>query len=157
MYEYWVQGPAEEKLASPQPASGKLHVVGMGRREILSARGISVGLGKTPRYAVSVLLPGVPLFASVPPGPGSVIRNMLGWTVLEKTARSGLWWFRGAYTKEEHFPAFVAAGDWVRKGSHYTAWAVPPWASCACSYAYGHGPAVGPLTGKRCWPLLAKL
>ena len=103
--------PAEEKLASPQPASGKLHVVGMGRREILSARGLSVGLGKTPMCAVSVLLPRVPLFASVPPGPGSEIRNMLGWTVLEKTARSGLWWFRGALTKKENFPAFVAAGD----------------------------------------------
>ena len=48
--------PAEEKLASPQPASGKLHVVGVGRREILSARRLSVGLEKAPRCVVSVLL-----------------------------------------------------------------------------------------------------
>ena len=27
--------------------------------------------------------------------------------------------------------------------------------SCSCSYAYGHGPAIGPHTGERCWPLLA--
>ena len=27
--------------------------------------------------------------------------------------------------------------------------------SCTCSYAYGRGPAVGPHTGERCWPLLA--
>ena len=27
--------------------------------------------------------------------------------------------------------------------------------SCTCSYAYGQGPAVGPHTGERCWPLLA--
>ena len=33
----------------------------------------------------------------------------------------------------------------------------PSWGSCSCSSAYGHGPAVGPQTGKRCWPLLAAL
>ena len=27
--------------------------------------------------------------------------------------------------------------------------------SCTCSYAYGQGPAIGPHTGERCWPLLA--
>ena len=69
-----------------------------------------MGLGKTPMYAVSVLLPRVPLFASVPPGPGSEIRIMLGWTVLEKTARSGWWWFRGAVL---HY-----VGSWGRVRVH---------------------------------------
>ena len=38
----------------------------------------------------------------------------------------------------------------------------PPWSvssdsSCTCSYAYGQGTAIGPHTGKRCWPLLASV
>ena len=53
------------------------------------------------------------------------------------------------------WPMFMGAVDWVRKGSYHTAWAVPCGSSCTCSYAYGRGPAVGPNTGERCWPLLA--
>ena len=53
------------------------------------------------------------------------------------------------------FLSLDAAGDWERKGSYRTAWAVPCDSSCTCSYAYGHGPAIGPHTGERCWPLLA--
>ena len=53
------------------------------------------------------------------------------------------------------FSLLDAAGDWERKGSYRTAWAVPSNSSCSCSYAYGHGPAIGPHTGERCWPLLA--
>ena len=34
--------------------------------------------------------------AAVPPGPGSDVRNMLGWSLVEKTVRSGASWFRGA-------------------------------------------------------------
>ena len=49
----------------------------------------------------------------------------------------------------------MGAVDWVRKGSYHTAWAVPCGSSCSCSYAYGRGPAIGPHTGGRCWPLLA--
>ena len=52
-------------------------------------------------------------------------------------------------------PMLMGAVDWVRKGSYHTAWAVPCGSSCSCSYAYGRGPAVGPHTGERCWPLLA--
>ena len=44
---------------------------------------------------------------------------------------------------------------WVKKGSYRTAWSVPCNYSCSCSYAYGHGPAIGPHTEQRCWPLLA--
>ena len=53
------------------------------------------------------------------------------------------------------FFSLDVAGDWERKGSYRTAWAVPWGSSCSCSYAHGQGPAIGPHTGKRCWPLLA--
>ena len=48
-----------------------------------------------------------------------------------------------------------AAVGWEKKGSYHTAWSVPCNSSCTCSCAYGQGPAIGPQTGKRCWPLLA--
>ena len=108
-----------------------------------------------PGCAVSVARPSCPDNSPVSPGPGRVIRNMLGWLLMEKTARSGVWLFRGAFQEESLFSSLVAAGDWVRKGSYHTAWSVPSGSSCSCSYAYGQGPAIGPHTGKRCWPLLA--
>ena len=68
---------------------------------------------------------------------------------------SGVWLFRGALLGESLFSSLAAAGDWVRKGSYHTAWSVPCGSSCTCSYVYGRGPAIGPCTGQRCWPLLA--
>ena len=76
---------------------------------------------------------------------------------MEKTEKSGLWWFPGALRRQEIFPVLLAAVDWVRKGSYHTAWAVPCTSSCSCSYSYGQGPPIGPRTGGRCWPLLAGL
>ena len=99
--------------------------------------------------------PSCPDHSPEPLGPGRVIRNMLGWSQLEKTVRSGVWLFRGALRGENLFSSFCAAGDWVKKLSYHTAWSVPCDFSCTCSYAYGPGPAIGPHTGKRCWPLLA--
>ena len=62
----------------------------------------------------------------------------------------------GVPSKERIFFSLLgAAGDWERKGSYHTAWAVPCDSSCTCSYAYGRGPAIGPHTGERCWSLLA--
>ena len=89
------------------------------------------------------------------PGPGRVIRIMLGWSQLEKTARSGVCLFQSALREENLLLSLRAAGDWVKKGSYHTAWSVPLDSSCTCSYAYGRGPAIGPHTGRRCWPLLA--
>ena len=43
----------------------------------------------------------------------------------------------------------------MKKGLCRTAWSVPCDSSCTCSYAYGQGPAIGPHTGERCWPLQA--
>ena len=78
----------------------------------------------------------------------------MGWSLLEKTARSGVWLFlRGNIA----FIAKTAFAGWVRKGSFLTAWAVSPLSSCSCSYLYGRGTAIGPQTGKRCWPLLDRL
>ena len=39
-------------------------------------------------------------------GPGTVIRNMLGWTLEEKTEGSGVWLFRGALEGENLFLPF---------------------------------------------------
>ena len=108
-----------------------------------------------PGCAVQVACPSCPDYSPQPPGTGRAIRNMLGWSKLEKTAGSGVWLFRGALQGKNLFSSLDVAGDWARKGSYHTAWAVPCDSSCTCSYAYGHGPAIGPHTGERCWPLLA--
>ena len=94
---------------------------------------------------------------SVLPGPGSEIRKQLGWMQMEKTDRSGVWFFRGAFQGKDLFSSLAVSGGWVKKGSYHTAWSVPGDSLCSCSYAYGHGPAIGPHTGKRCWVLLSWL
>ena len=48
---------------------------------------------------------------------------------------------------ENFCSSLAVAGDWERKGSYRTAWAVPCDSSCTCSYACGHGLAIGPLSG----------
>ena len=108
-----------------------------------------------PGCAVMVASPTCPDNSLELLGPGRIIRNMLGWSQMEKTAGSWVWLFRGALQGESFFSSLVAAGDWVRKGSYHTAWSLPLGSSCTCPYAYGKGPAVGPYTGQRCWPLLA--
>ena len=148
---------AVEKLASPQQASLKLH-------EEMWA-GLPMNLGPrifreveiVLRCAVRVACPSCPDYYPEPPGPGIVIRNMLGWTLEEKNLGSGVWLFRGALQGKNLFSSLDAFGDWVRKGSYHTAWAVPCNSSCSCSYAYGQGPAIGPQTGKQCWPLLIRM
>ena len=75
--------------------------------------------------AVTVNCPSCPFNSPVSPGPGIVIRNMLGWSQEEKTVRSGVWLFRGALQGENLFISLCAAGNWVKKGSCLTAWSVP--------------------------------
>ena len=108
---------------------------------LLKNRGLRISqeVEIVPGCAVRVACPSCPDYSPEPPGPGRIIRNMLGWSLLEKTERSGERVFRGALQGE----------------SYATAWAVPGGSSYSCSYAYGHGPAIGPHTGERCWPLLA--
>ena len=150
-----VRRSAVEKLASPQQTSSKLHVeVWEG---LLSNQGMRFSQEEeiVPGCVVSGARPSCLDDPPEPPGPGRIIRNMFGWSQLEKTVRSGVWLFRGALRGENLFSSLCAAGDWVKKGSYHTAWAVPCDSSCSCSCAYGRGPAVGPQTGKWCWPLLA--
>ena len=99
--------------------------------------------------------PSYPDHSLEPPGPGRVIRNTLVWSQMEKTVRSGVWLFRGAFQGKNPFSILDAVGDWVRKGSYHTAWSVPPLSACSCSCSYGQGPAIGPQTGERCWSLPA--
>ena len=56
-----------------------------------------------PGCAVTVACPSCPDYSPEPPGSGIVIRNMLGWSRLEKTERSGVWVFRGALQGENLF------------------------------------------------------
>ena len=110
-----------------------------------------------PGCVLNVACPSCPDYSPEPLGTGRVIRNMLGWSKLEETERSGVWVFRGLLQGENLFSSISAAGAWVRKGSCPTAWAVPCDPSCTGSDAYGHGPAIGPHTGERCRSLLAGL
>ena len=79
---------------------------------------------------------------------------------LVKTAKGlPIWFFRCALQGGEGVLVCSSSqpGEWVKRGSHHTAWAVPPLSYCFCSYSYRQGTAVGPPTGKRSWPLLSGL
>ena len=85
--------PAVEKLASLQQAPGRLHVRrGQDEGCVPISQVVEIMLGCADM--VTRLLP--PFFSSVSPGPGREVRNGMGWSLLEKTARSGVWLFRGA-------------------------------------------------------------
>ena len=57
-----------------------------------------------PGCAVRVACPSCPDYYPEPPGPGIVIRNMLGWSLEEKNmVGSGAWLFRGALQGENLF------------------------------------------------------
>ena len=116
---------AAEKLASPQQAPGKLHDETWAG--ILQKQGLrnSQEVEIVPGCAAVVARPSCPDHSPEPLGPGTVIRTMLVWSQLEKTAGSGAWLFRGALQGKNLFSSLAATGDWVRKGSYHTAWAVP--------------------------------
>ena len=126
---FGVRRSAVEKLASAQ----KLHVE-VPRAEILSGGGNRLGVCCFGRSSSCLD------HSPEPPGTGRVIRNMLGWSQLEKTERCGVWVFWGALRRENLFSSLCAAGDWERKGSYRTAWSVPCDSLCTCSYSYGRGP-----------------
>ena len=148
-----VRCPAVEKLASPQQAPESLH--GEVWNSILQNQGPKIfrEVEIVPGCAVTVACPSCPDHSPEPPGPCRIIRNMLGWSLEEKNVGSGVWLFRGAL-QWKIFSSLDAIGDWVRKGSYHTAWAVPCDSLCTFSYSYGRGPARGPHTGQLCWPLL---
>ena len=98
LFQVWRS--AVKELALLQQASGSLHAV-----------------------AVSYLPS--PFIAPVPPGPGMDVSSVLGWSLVEKTVRLGVWSFRGALIGEDVLSSLVTAGDWVKQGSYHTAWSVP--------------------------------
>ena len=121
-----VRCPAVEKLASPQQAPGSLH--GEVWASILQNQGPKIfrEVEIIPGCAVTVACPSCPDHSPEPPGPGRIIRNMLGWSLEEKNVvGSGVWLFRGALQGKNLFSSLDVTGDWVRKGSYHTAWAVP--------------------------------
>ena len=148
---------AVEKPASLQQEPGRLHVETWAGRDGNPSLPISQVVEIMPGCADMVTRLPPPLFSSVSPGPGREVRNGMGWSLMEKTAMSGVWLFRGALSGNSAVFAFAALAIWVKKGSFFTAWAVSPLSSCSCSYLYGRGTAVGPQSGERCWPLLDKL
>ena len=118
-----------EKLASLQQASERLHVEQWAGRDGSLSLPISQAVEIVPGCADTVCRLPPPFFASLSPGPGWEVRNGTGWTSLEKTARSGMWWLRGVLGGESVFFALSAAGDWVKKGSFLPVWAVFPLSS----------------------------
>ena len=149
-----VRRPAVEKLASPQQASLKLH------DEMWA--GLPMNLGPRifreveiiPGCAVRVACPSCPDYFPVSPGPGRVIRNMLGWSKLEETEGSGVWVCRGALQgKMFCFPW----RNWrLGKGRVVPHSVGGPLAFLVLLLVFVRaGPAVGPHAGERCWPLLA--
>ena len=152
--QVWLSDESKEYFSHQEPES--LHVEAWADAQNLPQKGFQVQ-GVMARCA-SVSFPSCYSdLTSVLPGPGSEIRRQFGWTQLEKTGRSGVWFFRGAFQGEDLFSSLAVSGDWVKKGSYHTAWSVPGDSSCSCSYMYGHGPAIGPHTGMRCWVLLSWL
>ena len=150
-----VRRPAVEELASPQQAPGSLHEEVWA--SILENQGPKIfrEVEIIPECVASVACPACPDYSPEPPGPGRIIRNMIGWSLEEKNeVGCGVWLFRGALQGKNLFSSLDVIGDWKRKGTYHTAWALPCDSSCACSYSYGQGPAIGPHTGRRCWPLL---
>ena len=86
--------PAVEKLASPQQAPRSLHgEIWASLDDCMSRRGQAFCV---PGCALVVACPSCPDNSLESPGPGRIIRNMLGWTLEEKTFGSGVRLFRGA-------------------------------------------------------------
>ena len=113
---------AGEKLVFAQQLSGRVHLGISQEQEIMA------------RCALSGLSPRTPFVTPVLPGPGSDVGMKVGWKVLGKTRKSGVWFFRdaGGWLGSGVWPMLMGVVDWVRKGSYHTAWAVPCGSLCTC-------------------------
>ena len=150
-----VRRPAVDESAHTQQAPLKLHEETWAGLLMNQGLQISQEVEIVPGCAVSVARPSCPDHSPESPESGRVLRNVLGWTLEEKTEGSGVWLFRGTLQGKNLFSSLDVTGRLGKEGSYRTARSVPCDSSCTCSYAYGRGPAVGPHTGERCWPLLA--
>ena len=111
-----VSCPAVDELAHPQQAPLKLHEetwAGLLKNQGLK---ISQEVEIVPGCAVSVARPSCPDNSLVSPGPGRMIRNMLAWSLMEKTEGSGVWLFRGALQGVNLFSSLDAIGEWGEQG-----------------------------------------
>ena len=79
----------------------------------------------------------------VSPGRGNGIRQLMGWRQVCGSAGSGIRVLKGD-ARARMSPANLdhLRVGWRKQGSPETAW-VTPGHDCLCSYAYGHGAAVG--------------
>ena len=102
-----------DDLAHTQQASRKSHVETWAG--LLQGSGLEIfqEVEIVPGCAVTVSRPSCPFNSPVSPGPGRLIRNILGWSLEEKTVRSGVWLFWCALKWENLFSSFSAAADWV--------------------------------------------
>ena len=87
----------------------------------------------------------------VSPGRGLGIRQLMGWTKVCETARSGIWVPKGN-ARTRMYPANLdhLRVGWRKQGTYETTW-VTPGHDCLCSYAHGHGVAVRPKTNDPIW------
>ena len=107
------------------------------------------------RFRVGVdtpsLHPEVPGIQFVSPGRGLDIRQLMGWTNVCETARSGICALKGiarACMLPENLDHLRVG--WISRATYETAW-VTPGHDCLCSYKYGHGAAVRPQTNDAIW------
>ena len=109
------------------------------------------------RCAVSGFPPQTPCVTPVLPGPGSDTRMKMVWMVMTKTENSGVWFFQNAGGSVGEVGTSVAYG----RGGWGTERIVPHsmggsrWFLVFLFVRVRAGPAIGPHTGGRCWPLLA--
>ena len=108
--------PAVEKLASPQQAPGRLHEEAWAG--LLQKQGLRIFrvVEIVPGCAAVVACPTCPDHSPEPPGPGRATRNMLGWSQMEKTDKSGVWLFRVALKGENLFLPLTQLETGLRRG-----------------------------------------
>ena len=154
--------PVGDELATDsRRVSEKVHVEMRDGRTCATQYGTRlVDLGKG--CEVEVKIPCVPERALmvgvfVSPRPGVPLRETWGWKPLLHTPSRGVWVLPGALQREGFLGLLEAAGPWVGRSTHRTAWAVSPWSGCQCSYSYGQSPTVGPHTGRGCFRYLANV
>ena len=120
-----VRCSAVDESAHPQQTLLKLHEetwAGLLQKPGLK---ISREVEIVPVCAVSVACPSCPDHSPEPPGPGIIIRNMLGRSQMEKTDRSGVWLFRGAphsVVGPLGFLVHLFVRVWARPRSRATFW-----------------------------------
>ena len=117
--------PAVEKLVSLQQAPGRLHVETWAGRNGNPSLPISQVVEIMSGCADMVTRLPPPFFSSVSLGPGREVRNGMGWSLMEKTARSGHLLIRKKKDRSfgpTSFFVFLYILVWARHGCRATIW-----------------------------------